>query len=52
MKDLVSVIDLETYQTIKQIKTLGPGLLLRSHENSRYAFTDSMMSKETRTFCR
>ncbi|MER2624189.1 MAG: cytochrome D1 domain-containing protein [Accumulibacter sp.] len=43
---VVTVIDLGTYQTIKQIKTLGPGFFLRSHENSRYAFTDSMMSKE------
>lgn len=47
-QDLVSVIDLKTYQTIKQIKTLGPGFFLRSHEKSRYAFTDSMMSKENK----
>jgi uncharacterized FlaG/YvyC family protein len=45
---LVTVIDLKTYQTVKQIKTLGPGFFLRSHENSRYAFTDSMMSKENK----
>ena len=45
---VVSVIDLETYQTVKQIRTLGPGFFMRSHENSRYAFTDSMMSKEHR----
>lgn len=45
---LVTVIDLKTYQTIKQIKTLGPGFFLRSHEMSRYAFTDSMMSKENK----
>ena len=43
---VVTVIDLETYEVIKEIKTLGPGFFLRSHENSRYAFTDSMMSKE------
>jgi DNA-binding beta-propeller fold protein YncE len=43
---VVSVIDLETYQMVKQIKTLGPGFFMRSHENSRYAFTDSMMSRE------
>jgi DNA-binding beta-propeller fold protein YncE/cytochrome c553 len=43
---VVTVIDLGTYRTIKQIKTLGPGFFLRSHENSRYAFSDSMMSKE------
>jgi hypothetical protein len=45
---LVTVIDLDTYETVKQIKTLGPGFFLRSHENSRYAFTDSMMSKENK----
>jgi len=44
----VTVIDLDTYETVKQIETLGPGFFLRSHENSRYAFTDSMMSKENR----
>ena len=43
---VITVIDLGTYQIIKEIKTLGPGFFLRSHENSRYAFTDSMMSKE------
>ncbi|MBI4742006.1 MAG: c-type cytochrome [Betaproteobacteria bacterium] len=45
---LITVIDLDTYENIKQIKTLGPGFFLRSHENSRYAFTDSMMSKENK----
>ncbi len=45
---LITVIDLATYQTVKQIKTRGPGFFLRSHQDSRYAFTDSMMSKESR----
>ena len=45
---LVTVIDLNTYQTIRQIRTLGPGFFLRSHEKSRYAFTDSMMSRDYR----
>jgi DNA-binding beta-propeller fold protein YncE len=45
---LVTVIDLDTFEKIKEIKTLGPGFFMRSHENSRYAFTDSMMSKENR----
>ncbi len=45
---LVTVIDLGSYEVIKQIKTLGPGFFMRSHENSRYAFTDSMMSKENK----
>lgn len=37
---LVSVIDMKTWQTIKQIKTLGPGFFLRSHENTPYAWAD------------
>jgi hypothetical protein len=43
---LISIIDMKTWQTIKQIPTRGPGFFMRSHENSRYAWTDSMMSKE------
>ena len=43
---LISIIDMQTWQTLKQIKTRGPGFFMRSHENSRYAWTDSMMSKE------
>jgi hypothetical protein len=42
---LLSVIDLGNWQTIKQIPTLGPGFFMRSHENTPYAWTDSMMSK-------
>jgi len=42
---MVSVIDLKDWQTIKQIPTLGPGFFMRSHENTPYAWTDSMMSK-------
>jgi dihydro-heme d1 dehydrogenase len=49
LKDgLISVIDLQTRQTVKTIPTLGPGFFLRSHENSRYAWTDSMMSPTAR----
>ena len=43
---LVSIIDMKTWKTIKQIKTRGPGFFMRSHEQSRYAWTDSMMSKD------
>ncbi|AXS80606.1 nitrite reductase [Dechloromonas sp. HYN0024] len=43
---VISIIDMQTWQTIKQIKTRGPGFFMRSHENSRYAWTDSMMSKD------
>jgi hypothetical protein len=45
-RGLISIIDMKTWKTIKQIKTRGPGFFMRSHENSRYAWTDSMMSKE------
>ena len=36
----VSVIDMETWKTIKNIKTLGPGFFMRSHKNSDYAWVD------------
>ena len=36
----VSIIDMETWKTIKRIKTLGPGFFMRSHENSDYAWVD------------
>ena len=45
---LVSVIDMTTWKTIKQIKTPGAGFFMRSHENAPYAWTDSFNSKESR----
>lgn len=36
----VSVIDLESFEVIKRIETLGPGFFMRSHENSPYAWVD------------
>ena len=44
----VSVIDMQTWQTVATIPTLGPGFFLRSHENSPYAWVDSMMSPTAR----
>jgi cytochrome c553/WD40 repeat protein len=41
---LVTVIDMKTWQTVKQIPTLGPGFFLRSHENTPYAWTDAFNS--------
>lgn len=41
---LVSVIDMTTWQTIKQVKTPGPGFFMRSHENTPYAWTDGFSS--------
>jgi hypothetical protein len=40
----ITVIDMKTWKTIKIIKTLGPGFFMRSHENTPYAWTDSMFS--------
>ena len=41
---VVSVIDTVDWKEIRRIPTPGPGFFLRSHENSPYAWTDSMMS--------
>jgi DNA-binding beta-propeller fold protein YncE len=43
---LISVIDMQDWSTVKTIPTLGPGFFLRSHENSPYAWADSMMDKK------
>ncbi|WP_454725682.1 MULTISPECIES: cytochrome D1 domain-containing protein [Cupriavidus] len=40
----ISVIDMQTWQTVGDIDTNGPGFFLRSHENTPYAWTDAMMS--------
>jgi hypothetical protein len=45
---VVTVIDVATWKTVKQVPTLGPGFFLRSHEASRYAWVDSMMSPQGR----
>lgn len=37
---LVTVIDMKSWKTVKQIKTLGPGFFMRSHENTPYAWVD------------
>lgn len=37
---LVSVIDMESWKVIKEIKTEGPGFFMRSHSNSPYAWVD------------
>jgi len=41
----ISVIDMKDWKTIARIETLGPGFFLRSHEHTRYAWADNMMSK-------
>lgn len=45
---LISVIDMKTWQIIQQIPTPGPGFFMRSHERSRYLWTDSMMSPQAK----
>lgn len=37
---IVSIIDMDSWEVIKRIDTLGPGFFMRSHENSRYAWVD------------
>lgn len=36
----VSVIDMETWKTVKRIETKGPGFFMRSHDNTPYAWVD------------
>jgi len=36
----VSVIDMQNWETIERIDTLGPGFFMRSHENTPYAWVD------------
>ena len=37
---VLSVIDMENWQTVKKIKTKGPGFFMRSHDNTPYAWSD------------
>jgi hypothetical protein len=45
---VVTVVDVATWKKVKEIPTSGPGFFLRSHEASRYAWVDSMMSPQGR----
>jgi hypothetical protein len=50
LKDgVVTVIDMQNWQVVKQIKTPGPGFFMRSHENTRYAWTDVFNGAEKDT---
>jgi hypothetical protein len=42
----VSVIDMNTWRTVKRIETLGPGFFMRSHENTPYAWVDVFFGKD------
>jgi mono/diheme cytochrome c family protein/DNA-binding beta-propeller fold protein YncE len=49
LKDgVVSVIDMQNWKTIRQIKTAGPGFFMRSHEATPYAWVDAFNSKDQR----
>ncbi|ARJ67400.1 cytochrome C oxidase Cbb3 [Magnetospirillum sp. ME-1] len=43
---VISIIDMESWKTVKRIPTLGPGFFMRSHENTNYAWIDVSMGKE------
>lgn len=45
MEGLVTVIDMRDWKVIREIKTPGPGFFMRSHEQTRYAWTDVFMGK-------
>ncbi|GAA6142011.1 cytochrome D1 domain-containing protein [Hydrogenophaga sp. 5NK40-0174] len=40
----IDVIDMNSWKPVATIPTPGPGFFMRSHENTPYAWTDSMMS--------
>lgn len=44
----IDVIDLADFRPVATIPTPGPGFFLRSHEASRYAWADSMMSPKAK----
>ena len=41
----INVIDMTDWSVVKQIPTDGPGFFLRSHENTRYAWTDTFLGR-------
>ena len=45
----ISVLDMQDWSVLKSIETPGPGFFMRSHENSPYAWTDSMMGAKKDT---
>ena len=45
---VVSVIDVADWKPVAQVRTLGAGFFLRSHEKSRYVWVDSMIGPKGR----
>lgn len=39
-KGIISVLDMESWKLIKEIKTLGPGFYMQNHKNSAYIWTE------------
>jgi hypothetical protein len=46
---IVSIIDMQNWQVIKRVATGGPGFFMRSHEQSPYAWVDTMLGPEKDT---
>lgn len=44
----LSVIELENWSVVKTLATGGPGFFMRSHEKTKYAWTDGMMGKTSK----
>jgi len=44
-ENTVSFISLGDWKVIKRLETAGAGFFMRSHQNSRYAWVDAMLSK-------
>lgn len=44
----IDVIDMRTWKPVATVPTPGPGFFMRSHEKTRYAWTDSMMSPKAK----
>ncbi len=44
----IDVIDMKTWKPVGTVPTPGPGFFMRSHENTPYAWTDSMMSPKAK----
>ena len=44
----IDVIDMQNWRLLKSIPVPGPGFFMRSHENTPYAWTDSMMSQNAK----
>lgn len=42
-RGVVTIVDMRSWKTIKEIPTLGPGYFIRSHERTPYAWVDALM---------